>query len=49
LAPAFLQHMQDQNILVTGRYRLRLVLHRDINDAQVEIVIEAIRQFFHQQ
>ncbi len=49
LAPSFLQHMQDQNILVTGRYRLRLVLHRDINDAQVENVIEAIRKFFRQQ
>ncbi|RYX97758.1 MAG: low-specificity L-threonine aldolase [Comamonadaceae bacterium] len=45
-AAAFIEHLKAHDILVTGLYSLRMVLHLGISSAQVERVIEVTRKFF---
>ena len=40
---AFLRHLAGHGVLATGQYQLRLVTHRDVDDAGVERAIDAVR------
>jgi threonine aldolase len=44
-AEAFTEHLKRHGIATTGLYRLRLVTHLDVSDADIERVIHVIRSF----
>lgn len=44
-AAAFVAHLKQHDILTTGLYRLRLVTHLDVSDADIDRVIAVVRRF----
>jgi threonine aldolase len=45
-AAALLPYLQAQGVLASGLYRLRFVVHLDVDDAGVARAIEVVRRFF---
>ncbi|WP_394789190.1 low-specificity L-threonine aldolase [Rhodoferax sp.] len=45
-AAAFMAHLKAHQVLVTGLYKLRLVTHLDVDEADVRRVAQVIREFF---
>ena len=45
-AEAFIVHLKEHGVLVTGLYQLRMVLHLGVSAAQVEQVIDIAHGFF---
>ncbi len=45
-AAGFIPHLKDQGILALGLYRLRLVTHHDVTDADIDRTVAAIRGYF---
>ena len=43
---ALLQHLAGHGVLATGLYRLRFVTHLDVDAADVDRAVAAIRSFF---
>ena len=43
---AFVAHMQSQQVLATGLYTLRLVMHLDVSQDDVRRVAQVVRAFF---
>ncbi|MES2943264.1 MAG: low-specificity L-threonine aldolase [Pseudomonadota bacterium] len=44
---ALLKHLAAEGVLATGLYQLRFVTHLDVDAADVDRAVAAIRQFFH--
>lgn len=45
-AAAFLAHLKNRGVLVTGLYKLRFVTHLDVDAAAIDTAVAAIREFF---
>ena len=43
---ALLKHLAAEGVLATGLYQLRFVTHLDVDAADVDRAVAAIRQFF---
>ncbi len=44
--PGLIDYMKDKGVLVSGRYKLRLVTHLDINSKDIEYTVNRFKEFF---